>query len=47
MNTYERVLMHMNKGKEPKGHCEAVKYRNENGLRIADRDFKKQLEVRK
>lgn len=44
MNTHDRVLKHMNQGKEPKGHCEAMSNRYENGLRIADKTFKKVLE---
>ena len=42
-SAHDRVLTHMNKGKEPKGHCEAVNNRNIKGLEIADKNFKKEL----
>lgn len=43
MNSHDRVLTHMNKGKEPKGHCEAMSNRNNIALIVADREFKKVL----
>ena len=41
--TYERVVKYINKGKEPKGHCEAMEQRHNKSLEIADKTFKKEL----
>ena len=46
MNSHDRVLVKMNQGKEPKGHCEAVNNRNNKGLEIADKNFKKELKAK-
>jgi len=41
--TYKRVFCYITNTKEPKGHCEAMKYRNENGIAVAKRNFKREL----
>ena len=43
--TYSRVFNHITNTKEPKGHCEAVNNRHNNGLAVADRNFKRELRV--
>jgi len=42
-SAYDRVLKHMNQGKEPKGHCEAMNKRCENILQVAKRNIEKDL----
>lgn len=42
-NSHDRVLNHMNKGKEPKGHYEAMTNRNNKSIEIAKRDIEKDL----
>lgn len=43
MNSHDRVLDHMNKGKEPKGHCEAMTNRNNNGISVAKKEIERDL----
>ena len=45
--TYSRVFSYIINTKEPKGHCEAVVNRHNNGLAAADRNFKRVLRVSK
>ena len=50
-NSHDRVLDHMNQGKEPKGHCQAMTNRSNNMLEVSkkelERDLSKQIEKNK
>jgi len=42
-NSHDRVLDHMNKGKEPKGHCEAKANRTNNMLEVSKKEIEEEL----
>lgn len=42
-SAYDRVLDHMNQGKEPKGHCQAMTNRSNNMLEVSKRELEKEL----
>lgn len=42
-NTHDRVLEQMNKGKEPKGHCQAMTNRINNMQAVTKKELEKDL----